>query len=120
MSEQDGEKIFLEKAKAALDAGEDNLDAEILSRLRRARKRALQQGERKRYSWVHWFRFPVAGYATALAAVLVAMFYLSRTPSVEPYKNLEDVEILASSETLDLYADLDFYAWLAKEKEHAG
>ena len=52
MSEPDGEKIFLEKAKAALDAGEDNLDAHVLARLRRARKRALQEGGRKSYRWV--------------------------------------------------------------------
>ena len=39
---------------------------------------------------------------------------------MEPHRILEDVEILSSSETLDLYADLDFYAWLAREKGHAG
>ena len=53
-------------------------------------------------------------------ATLVAVFYITRPPGLEPHKSIGDLEILASSDHLDLYANLDFYDWLAKEKEHGG
>ncbi len=120
MSEEDREKAFLERARALLDESEQDLDANILSRLRQARTRALQ-GEKRREprSW-HWFPFPAAGMATALVAILVAVFYITRSPVLEPHESMGDLEILASSDQLDLYEDLDFYDWLAKEKEQNG
>jgi hypothetical protein len=121
MKEEDREKAFLEKARALLDESEETLDANILSRLRQARSRALYREERREPRLWHWFSFPAAaGMAIALVAILVAVFTITRPPSLEPHKTIADLEILASSEHLDLYANLDFYAWLAKEKEHGG
>ena len=121
MSEEDREKVFLEKAKAVLDESEEDLDANILSRLRQARNRALHGEEREKPRLRTWFPFPVAaGMATALAAMLVAVVYIARPPSLEPHKSVGDLEILASTDHLDLYANLDFYDWLSKEKEYGG
>jgi hypothetical protein len=121
MSEEDREKAFLERARALLDGSEEDLDANILSRLRQARTRALQGQERREPRSWHWFPLPAAaGMATALVAILVAVFYITRAPVQEPHKSIGDLEILASSDQLDLYEDLDFYDWLAKEKEHNG
>jgi hypothetical protein len=33
---------------------------------------------------------------------------------------LTDLDILASEETLDLFADMEFYYWLAETEDHAG
>jgi hypothetical protein len=121
MSKEDREKAFLEKAKVILDESEEDLDTNILSGLRQARTRALQGEERREPRLWHWFPFPAAaGMATALVAILVAVFYITRPPVLEPHKSMGDLEILASSDYLDLYEDLDFYAWLAKEKEYEG
>ena len=121
MSEEDRERAFLEKARAVLDESEEALDANILSRLRQARTRALHREEMEKPRLRTWFPFPVAaGMATALVATLVALFYLTRPPGLEPHKSIGDLEILASSDHLDLYANLDFYDWLAKEKERGG
>jgi hypothetical protein len=121
MSKEDREKAFLERARAVLDESEQDLDANILSGLRRARTRALQGEERRETRLWHWFPFPAAaGMVTALAAILVAVFYLTRPPVLEPHKSIGDLEILASSDYLDLYENLDFYAWLAKETEYDG
>jgi hypothetical protein len=121
MSEEEREKAFLGRAKALLDESEEDLDANILSRLRQARTRALR-GEKRREprSWF-WFSFPsVAGMATALVAILVAVFYITRAPVQAPDKSIGDLEILTSNDQLELYENLDFYAWLAKEKENEG
>lgn len=121
MSEEEREKAFVERTKALLDESEQNLDANILSRLRQSRTRALRGEERREPR--SWFRFSfpsAAGMATALAALLVAVFYITRPSVQELHKGIGDLEILASNDQLELYEDLDFYAWLAKEKEHEG
>ena len=121
MSEEEREKAFLERTKAVLDESEEDLDANTLSRLRQARTRALHGEERRKPRSWFWFSFPsAAGMATALVAVLVALFYITRPPVQEPNKSIGDLEILASNDQLELYENLDFYAWLAKEKEHDG
>jgi hypothetical protein len=33
---------------------------------------------------------------------------------------LEDVDLLATTDVLELYEDLEFYAWLAEENVEAG
>ena len=121
MSEEDREKVFLEKAKAVLDESEEDLDAHILSRLRQARSRALQGEEKERPGLRTWFPFPVAAsMVAALLAIFVAVIYLTRPPGLEPHKSIGDLEILASNDHLELYANLDFYDWLSKEKQHGG
>ena len=120
MNEQDREKAFLEKVKAALDASEESLDASILAGLQRARNRALAAREKRHLHWLHWLRFPAAGFATAAVAILVAGIYFSRPSGIETYRHFEDVEILASRDNLDFYADLDFYLWFAGEQGQAG
>lgn len=120
MSEHEREQAFVDRVKAALNEGSKNLDARTLSRLRQARHRALQ-ADRPRAAWVRYgWRVPAVAMVAAAVAVLSAMLYLS-LPSPLPLGDaLEDADILASSENLEISVDLDFYTWLAEEAGRAG
>jgi hypothetical protein len=110
---------LVDRARAALDAGSDALNQETLSRLQQARQTALKEmgrGKRRRI----WLGFPAAGLAAAAAAVLIVVFHLGDSSVLTPYASPEDVEIIASTDQLELYEDLDFYTWLAEVRERAG
>lgn len=111
-NEHDNE--FLAAAKSTLDAGADNLDTQILSRLRVARGRALDTAER-RPAWVvsPWF-VPGAAVSTALVMAVAGLLWLS-APTGEPGVRGEDNDVIAADENLDIYSDFEFYRWLADE-----
>ena len=114
------ESVFLDRVRKTLDDSVDNLDARTLSRLTQARHQALEKAKRKPYLQKHSFRLSVAGLVTAAAVVLIAIF-LARDPSgPQLYSGIEDVEILATSENPDFFAELEFYAWLAEALDDAG
>ena len=102
-----------ERARTALDQRAASLDAHTLSRLRRARARAVQQ----RPGWKEWLHLPSWVSAGGLAAATVAtlLFSIWLIPPGEtdiPETGLADLEILASGDELELYDDLEFYHWL--------
>ncbi len=100
-------------AKRMLDALSEDLDPQTLVRLRQARRRALESPKGK----IPWL-IPAAGFAMATA--LIAIFLWQAEPkSNETFFAMEDLDLLATAESLDFYGDLEFYSWL-EEREGAG
>ena len=110
---------FLKRVRAVLDDGVEQVDTDTLSRLRRARRQALAAAEKRPLISLARFRLPVMGLATACIAILGVFLYF-KSPAKPDINRMEDVEILSSREDLDLYAQLDFYTWIAGETDHAG
>jgi hypothetical protein len=111
------EARFLEKARQSLLASEEQLDAATASRLRDARRKAVEAAAEREGGF---FRIPnwarVGGVATAAAAVLVFMIWFETPRQDLPVKSADDLEIVLnvdSADIMDLYEDLDFYEWLA-------
>ena len=121
MIERDSEKEFVGKIRKALDEGADRLDPNVASRLNRARFDALEAGKKGGIGSWPWLNIRLAGAVAACGLVLVVglLTYRSSAPPVY-YSGLNDVDILASSDGLELYEDFDFYTWLAQERDHAG
>jgi len=119
VNEQRSEKEarFLEMARQSLLASEEQLDAVTASRLRDARRKAVEAaGAREK----GFFRIPnwarIGSVATAAAAVLVFMIWFDTPRQDLPVKSADDLEIVLnvdSADNMDLYEDLDFYEWLA-------
>ena len=110
-----GEKQAVERTLAHLDRRAENLDAATLSRLRQAREAALaelaDEAKRQPSSPLWWWS---GGLATACGGIL-AVYLLMAQPGVEQPtldQLLTDTDILAESEALEFFADLEFYAWL--------
>jgi len=112
------EKDFLNKVKKQLDEQSEHLDAATLSKLNQARQAALAQvnpkPSRLKNNWL-----PASGLA---AAVLLTSVFLFRSEEITTNSNhgMDDIEIIASSDNLDLYEQLDFYMWLLEENNSAG
>ncbi len=110
----------MDAAKAGLDEAVRALDPVIASRLRLALQSALEASQKKRLTWI----MPATGFA-AVSVGILAFFLLLQSPeqptlvSENALQNLsggvEDLELLASSETIEFYDDLEFYGWLAEE-----
>jgi len=109
---------WIERAQALLDQSADNLDASTLSRLNRARQAALAQRRAipRRWAW----SAALAGAAVALFGVAVGLHHRFDAPGVGTSAGAPlqagDIDLLTSDEdALDLYENLDFYAWLEKQ-----
>ena len=111
------------QAKQTLDESAQNLDAATLSRLNRARQRALETSRPRRLrSW-----FVPAGLASACAVALAVAVVWHRPTAVpagapdpfiaaptamgNPFAG-NDLDLVSSDDGIEFYQDLDFYAWL--------
>ena len=115
MKAEDTEEMFLARTKTQLDEDVDRLDAQTLSRLNRARHKALAQLERGCGLWKRW-SIPIGGLASALV-VVVAIGLTQPSTSRETVSNLEDLDLLSAVESFELLEDLEFYEWLSLEHE---
>ena len=104
---------WLERSLALLDASLDTLDAATLSRLNQARQRALAHGRRRQRRV--WFGVGAVGASAALLLALGLGHRLQRTaapPAAASGLSAASDGLLTGDDSVDLYEDLDFYAWL--------
>lgn len=104
------ERELAERAKKLLDERVESLDPATATRLRAARREALEALDEPRGIG---FRVWAPGLALAALVLTITFGWRAReSDDVALAEDLEDVEILASGENLDLYEDLEFYDWL--------
>ncbi len=117
MKENEKENYLLDNVRKCLDVAAGNLDDRTVRALKRSRSEALEEFERNHglYKARRWLS--AGGIATAAVLVAtVSMFFISSQKSL-PLKNPEDFEILSVNEQQELYKDLDFYRWLAEQRD---
>jgi hypothetical protein len=98
------EKAFVEAVKHKLDAQADGLDERTLAKLRAARMCALDEAPERGWHWM-----PALGTATAMAMVLAVLLWPSTS---EVPGMLDDWEIVASQDDLEMIEEFEFYEWL--------
>ncbi len=97
-----------------LDASIERIDAETRHRLVAAREKALAQ--RKPLLGFNWGTAAFASIFTAALAVLIVTTQLPiSSDNLLEEESIEAIELMAGQDTLDLYEELEFYAWLAEE-----
>jgi hypothetical protein len=115
---------WIERATALLDRSVDDLDAPTLSRLTRARHAAIEAAQpAARRRW-----FVGAGLAAASVAALALGLGVHRfdapthASSAAAALDAADIDfVTADDDAIDLYENLDFYAWLgAQPGDHNG
>lgn len=99
-----------QRAKDLLDQSADELDARTRSKLTQARHAATAELRHSRANpWLRWA--PVA--AMALVAAIVVTLPTRNGPQRESSPTLlEDFDLVADAENLELLQDVEFYAWL--------
>lgn len=113
MIPSENEERFIARVKEHLDQGASELDPAVQARLRHARYQALRHPSQG----IPWL-WPMTGLATACTALIVTILWWpsSPDPMVDgPAQVVEDIEVLIAEDQLDLYEDLEFYAWLAEQ-----
>ena len=120
MMEKNGDNEFVERVRAALDDDAEHMDAATRSRLNRIRQATLDQAAAPRAVWPTSL-FKWSAPALAMAA-LVAVVYTTTyrpMPLDQEFATIEDLEIIAADDQLDLFEELDFYTWLAEVEPDA-
>jgi len=96
-----------------LERSTEALDASTSARLREARLKALAAAEGR--GWI--FRVPrwltAGGVATVTAAAIAGVIWFADVRTAADVATLDDMEIVAAKEQMQLYEDLEFYRWLA-------
>lgn len=123
-SEKD--KRFAELIRARLDESLNDYDAATLSSLNQARQRALDElpnAGRRRWHW------RALGFACALALVVVIGFPRSDSPVTPAQSEIalvdmelsdDEMALLASDDDLEMFQNLEFYAWLEQQQDWDG
>lgn len=90
-----------------------NLDAHTRSRLNQARQAALQATEHRKHRFAMRWLVPTGSVAAlALVAMVSMQFMRSPTAPVQSGSGLEDMELVASADELELLQnDVEFYDW---------
>jgi hypothetical protein len=112
MNEPRNDEAWIARAAALLDESTENLDAATLSRLNQARHAAIAQPRSALRPWA--FGAGLAGVAVALFGVAVGLHRFDAPgPAASVPLQAGDIDVVTSDDdTLDLYENLDFYAWL--------
>ena len=104
---------FLRQVKNSLDESVEQIEAATLTRLRAARRTAIEAGQASRQpAWL----LPAGGLATVAVVTALAVNLLISTPESAAMPGLEDMALMADSEELEFYEELDFYIWLDNEQ----
>lgn len=107
------EEKFLQRARRALETAEKSLDAGTVSRLRAARRTAIEDGLYKSAKTRPAWLLPVGGFATAGIALAVAgLLWFSAPNGNLMQAGMGDIELLAADEHPDFFTELEFYEWL--------
>lgn len=115
---------WIPRAKTLLDESAAGLDAQTLSRLNRARQAALAGARPRAQRW-----FIPTGLASACVLLLaVAAWHayvppggVAATPALPLTAAGGDIDLVSSDDSLELYQNLEFYAWLdAQDQDSDG
>ena len=108
------ERQFVAGIRRQLDRSCDALDGQTLSRLNRIRHAALERKQARASRLL----LPFGGFVTACVLVLsVTLFAPGTAPDPDAVASpLEDIEILTTSDSLELYEDYEFYQWLEENE----
>ncbi len=105
-----------ERARAVLHESMGQLDAHTLSKLTQARHAALAQLQMSRMQRMRRFMLPAGSLATAaLVAVVMWTGYIPSGIRAGAELAVDDVELVANEENLDLIQELEFYSWVGSE-----
>ena len=118
MSEKNSDQQFMQEIKQELDSSCERLDAQTLSRLNYIRHQAFE-GTLEENKPAFYQRPILSGGTFAFfTLVLVISFYFNTDNANEiALSELEDIEILSSEESFELYEDIEFYQWLSMNNE---
>jgi len=122
MNEQEMDDIFAKHARDVFLASAGSLDPKVLARLSEARRQAVDAVEGSRTGFSLTWRIPASALALAFVGVIGGALW-SEGSAPAPGSSFTaantDAPMMMASDNLDMYADMDFYQWLAAQDQPA-
>ena len=121
MNTSDTDDNLTRRAREVFLASVAGLDASTVARLRETRLKALEAAEAPQSAWRQSWRVPAGAMALVFVAAVGSALWWNGlngpmgTPETLNTASNEDLPIVVTSDSLDMYADLDFYQWLATQ-----
>ena len=112
MSEKNTEEAMIAQIREALEESTAQLDPGVRSRLNRMRHEAVAQRRAIRQRRLIW-RYAAGALATAAMAGWIFWGPSTRTPQDNALAMMDDMDLLASGEPLEIYEEIEFYSWLS-------
>jgi len=106
------EQEFVSQIREALDTSVKRLDAGTRHKIIASRKRALAKHNENSSFILRWSK---PAFAIAASVLIVLAIVQIQSPNTLEQENIEALELIVAQDTLDMYEELDFYAWLADE-----
>ncbi len=109
------ENELSENISRELDDSLDALDANTLSKIRQVRARAVDKAKTSRTNWsINQPGLLFGGLATVCVMVLAVVLLINAPTSIQVVP-VDDIELISSSDNLELFEDLEFYEWLEED-----
>jgi hypothetical protein len=107
------------RSREVLKQSAEYLDASTLSKLTQARHAALDELQRVRSYRMRRVMIPAGSLAAvALVAVMMWSGLAPRSAAGLPEAtSVDDVELVADEDNVDLMSDLDFYSWIGSQTD---
>jgi hypothetical protein len=108
---EDNEDKLATNIRQSLDDSVESLDTNTLAKIRQIRAQAVARADVRQR---HWSNLMTGALATA-CVITFAVMVLLRSPAPTSSVPLDDLDLISSSESLELYEDLEFYEWLEED-----
>lgn len=122
MNEQEMDDIFAKHAREVFLASTGSLDPKVLARLSEARRAAVDAVDESRTGFSLGWRIPASAVALAFVGVIGGALWTEGSapaPGSSFTAANTDAPMMMTSDNLDMYADMDFYQWLATQDQPA-
>ena len=122
MNEQEMEDIFAKRVRELFLASTGSLDPQVLARLSEARRAAVDAVEGSHSGFHLGWRIPAGAVALAFVAIIGGALWTEgnvTAPGSSFSAASTDAPMMMTGDNLDMYADMDFYQWLATQDQPA-
>jgi len=122
MNRQEMDDIFAKRARELFLASTGSLDPQVLARLSEARRRAVDAMDGSKAGFSLGWRVPASAMALLFVAIIGSALWTggnAPAPGSSFTAANTDAPLMMSNDNLDMYADMDFYQWLAAQDQPA-
>jgi hypothetical protein len=98
-----------------LDESVDALDANTLSKIRQIRAQAVEKAEVRHVNWPPNRQGFLVGSLVTACIMVFAVIILLKSPTPMQTVPIDDIELISSADSLELFEDLEFYEWLEED-----
>ena len=117
-NDTDREQGFIDDVQKTLQKKVTTLDPEIIVKLSAMRSGVVERSSYRFSGFWRMIRVTASAFMTLVILYLFTLvFYQAPASLYSSLASIEDMEILVSEESLDFYAELDFYTWLAEQQD---